>query len=113
MPPEVESKVFALTQQKANFDNLEPDKILGVLEMHESCGDRMINVMQVNPEDITKNKTRKFSKVGSALISSLSKFYNHEPIRVYSAHDAVDFYKKAGFVFCRPDTYSNEMILDA
>ena len=44
---------------------------------------------------VTKNDSPKYKKTGTAVVNSLKYIYKGRPIKVYSAVDAIGFYKKS------------------
>lgn len=90
---------FALTEQNKDFDNLDEEKILGLMLFSESVyPDDEITWLQVRPNTNTPNSwKRKYKGVGTAMINMLKDTNLKKDIRVKSADDAVEFYKKQGF----------------
>lgn len=90
---------IALTTQKDNFENLEPDKIIGLSLFSETKKpENEINWLQVDPESNTERKyEREYKGGGRAIVNYIQETYTDKPIYVQSAKDAINFYRKCGF----------------
>lgn len=90
---------LALTTQTSDFEKLEPNKILGVMQFAETRNpENEILFLEVNPETCrTFNFIRQYKKVGTRIIDYVKSKYSEKDIYVRSARNAVKFYKKNGF----------------
>lgn len=102
--------VYALTTQKENFAELQPKKILGLVEYQEGLGCDEINLLQVNPKyknyernfidklvNIIKGERVEYKNSGKSILDSLKSIYKNRRIDVDSATAATGFYEKNGF----------------
>ena len=88
-------KVYALTAQQKNFDNLEPSKILGLVKTSDFfCKDGEILYLQVNPANINIGDDKKpfYKKCGTAILDSLKKLYNRIQLTSADDVDVENFY---------------------
>ncbi|MCR5266586.1 MAG: hypothetical protein K6E29_08365 [Cyanobacteria bacterium RUI128] len=102
--------VYAITTQKKDFDNINPEQILGVAHITENANGlgHKIEVLQTNPEymfDRSTTAKREYKNVGKGLISFIKENFNDKPLYLYPTKDAVKFYEKQGF--------SSEKVLDS
>ena len=91
---------LALTSQKADFNRLKSNEILGVLMFTETkLHENEISWLEVRP-DIRKGarKIRDYKEVGSRLTKYVLEKYKNKDIFVQSALKAIPFYKKMGAV---------------
>ena len=112
--PNKSKHFYALTSQKDNFEHMNPDKILGVVQFNNISKYNRIDFLQVNPMYITgksksfisklfssKNSQKRnllsFSRIGSAILDSLKQLTD-KSIDLYSMPEAKGFYRKNGFV---------------
>lgn len=112
--PNKSKHYYALTSQKNNFEHINPDEILGVVEFNKKSKCNRIEFLQVNPKYITgksksfisklfslkSNENRKlppFARIGSAILDSLKQLTD-KSIDLYSVGGAKGFYRKNGFV---------------
>lgn len=112
--PDKSRHFYALTSQKENFEYMNSDKILGVVEFRNDSKYNRIEYLQVNPNYITgksknfisklfaskniKNeKLSPFTRIGSAILDSLKQLTD-KSIDLYSMPEAKGFYWKNGFV---------------
>ena len=100
LKPDVnENHCLILTTQKDNFENIDPQKVLGAMLFSEENMENELNWLQVQPKHNSKFKpvSRRYKGVGTALVSYLKAKFTDKPIYVYSSNTAIDFYKKLGF----------------
>lgn len=90
---------FALTTQKDNFKELDPNKILGLMLFSQTnAKEDEINWLQVRPNTSVKQTwKREFSGAGKGLVTFLKDTKLGKPIHVQADINAVEFYKKMGF----------------
>ena len=90
---------FAVTEQKDDYKDLDPNKILGLMLFSESkYNENEINWFQVRPDTNSVNsRNRKYKQVGKSLVDLLKEDYLNKPIYVKSSSEAVKFYTSQGF----------------
>ena len=90
---------FALTTQTKDFENLCPDKVLGLMLFSQTNNaEDEINWFQVRPNTNTKQTwKREYKKIGEAMVNLLKGIYFEKPIHVQSVPESVGFYKKMEF----------------
>lgn len=95
----IHMKTFALTQQNKDFENINPKKILGIVQAEPiSKYHYHIEHFQVNPKYIsTESKNPKFKKVGTTIINCIKSFKDLKMITLDSIPNAKDFYIKNHF----------------
>ncbi len=84
------ANIFAITSQTEDFDNLDPEKILSLVQT-EDCGRKKIYLRTL--EKAPKND--KYKKIGTATINALKEEYNK--ITLNSLKESVNFYIRCGF----------------
>lgn len=112
--------LYAVTKQKDNFNKLNNDDILGLVDFEAGKNSNEIAQLHVRPDCISekydnqgllylkniiykflgiKNKKgkRQFSHIGEAIITTLQSMYNDKPMELVSLSPARNFYKKYGF----------------
>lgn len=90
---------YVLTTQHENFDEMNPDEILGVTLFKETREKSKLELLQTNPKYIKKdNPNSEYNGIGSAIIDSLKSLHGKKPIECFAVKDAIDFYEKNGFV---------------
>ena len=95
---------FALTTQESNFENLDPNNILGLLQTSERLKDNYIEYLQTNPEYMLGAATRKFKGIGKTMMNAYMKMLGkNKTIHLDSTPNAADFYKRIGFITKEPD----------
>ncbi len=85
-------RVFALTTQKENFENLQSDEVLGLMniDLHKRKSElNYIETKPVNPD---------YNKVGSSLINYAKTLTNRISLTAGSKSLADKFYKPLGFI---------------
>ena len=95
-----QERFFGITEQKENFENLDHNKILGILQTRRnSSGKLEIENLQVSPETNFDAIVRKHKNVGRALLTGVKEIFKDEKEIVVNALDsAVPFYEKLGFI---------------
>ena len=117
-------KLYAVTLQNHSFENLYPNKVLGVayFNEHSDSLSREIEYLHTRPDCIspayqtTLKKIKKlfqklmfrnkqfvekqpaYKHVGQSLVSSMKELYPDKPIILYPLSEAISFYKKNGFI---------------
>lgn len=88
-----------LTLQGDNFENIEPEKVLGVSLFSEEDIENELNWLQVQPKNTARFQpvNREYKNVGTAIVNYIQNVYEGKPIFVNSSNTAIDFYKKLGF----------------
>ena len=88
---------LALTTQKSDYANLEPDKVLGLalFEEKDAVYDELA-WLQANPMTNHECKKRKYNNIGKSLVDYI-KTLTYKPIVVSSDDKAIEFYEKQGF----------------
>ena len=104
-------RVYAITTQDKNFDELKPNKILGFVEMFEHNGQNNVDMLylQAKPKKNYFSETpSNYNHIGKALVSEMQNVYHNKKISVYSVEEATPFYEYMGFVHeegGRPNSY--------
>ncbi len=93
------TKFYAITTQKDNFNNPKTDDMLAVAEVEELDKDKLeLKFLHVEPKhNNDSDSNSRFKYVGTALLDSLKNISKNKNIVVDSALSAVEFYKKNGF----------------
>jgi len=114
---------YAVTEQNKDFEKLNPNKILGLVEFKKNDGKHSNEIvfLQTNPKNISHHKSKnkpqnifaellsifslnksktEYKSIGSSIINSLKTLFPNEDIFLYSAEWAQGFYKKQGFKKC-------------
>lgn len=111
--------LYAVTNQKNNFKELDSNKILGMMLFKEGGANKThntIELLQVSPFDMSPkygSKLRKtFNKltdlifksrepehkhIGQSLLDGVKDMFGEKPIDLYAADDAIEFYIINGF----------------
>lgn len=92
-------RFFVLTNQKDNFNNLQPDEILATTEITAFPTSKKINIdfLQVDPENNYLARYRNYKNIGSALIEGIKNIFKGKEITVQSLPSALPFYLKNKF----------------
>ena len=95
-------KIFALTTQKQNFEELKANKILGVaLVERKPDGVLYLDYLQTNPKYIKENALLpKYKNIGTAILNCIKQEPKVKCIKAESVPAAFDFYLKNDF---KPD----------
>ena len=98
-------EIYALTSQASGFENLEGEKILGLVHVAPFYDTPMfIEHLQVNPEQLPMYSQYLFKKepiykgIGTAIINSLKQLSDKISCFPASEKSVKDFYIKNGFV---------------
>ena len=93
-------KVYTLTIQNNDFNNIDSEKILGIAQTSKQDSQSInLEYLQVRPEYTHLNSQRKFKQVGSSIIDCLKKIECVTRINVVSILEEVDFYILNGFFY--------------
>lgn len=109
---------FALTSQKKDFHKMEPEKVLGLVEMTKGPEENYINFLQVHPDNITQKPMGKVMKkvltlltgkknnldvpeneykgIGTFILNSI-KNISDKSLSFYATDNEMSFFKKNGF----------------
>ena len=98
------SKVFALTLQVDNFESLNSEKILGMVEVDEKVNNNIfIRHIQADPEEIF-SRSRTYSQIGTEILNSLKGLYNKITVHPTKSKTVKHFYEINGFKACKDDS---------
>ncbi|MCQ2754977.1 MAG: GNAT family N-acetyltransferase [bacterium] len=101
-------KIYALTSQTKDFENLDPDDLLGVVLVN--CADdkyNTINFLQTNPYfEYIRGYSRFFKGIGKSIIRCIKREAKDKGLKTFSTRDAVTFYKKYGFESSPTEIYA-------
>ena len=104
-----DSKFYAMTLQQSNFEELEPEKVLGVTEVSKKDESTIkINYLQVDPSNTRNKASAKFKRLGTNFLNYIKNIYPNNDIYLRSTDSAKKFYKFNGFVKFKKNT--NEYI---
>ncbi len=103
---------YALTTQTKDFNKLDSEQILGLVQVEPDVHYNEINYLQVLPTQNYSNPEREYKNVGSSIIDTITKIYPNKKIMLYSTDAALNFYKKIGFVQDESEKRYNKMYLD-
>lgn len=107
---ESKKKVYILTSQKGNLNNVAADKILGICEVSPQKDSLIVNYLETSPQYASFIKDRYIKGVGKALMNMIKVVYNDLDIMLSSVSYATGFYKKLGFKPMYPGKNANIMI---
>lgn len=90
---------FILTKQDKDFNNLDEDKILGILQAVRLYLKKDIKIenLQVNPNTNFDSSTRNYKQVGHQLIEYIKTRFQGRKIYLQANRNAIPFYEKHGF----------------
>ena len=92
-------KVYALTTQLSELENLNPKEIQGVVEIIPTMtSDLFITYLQIDPKNDHDNPDRIFSKVGTEILNTIKKLFPQKKLITIAGNNSQDFYNKNGFV---------------
>lgn len=92
-----DSAIYALTSQSSDFNNLNKDKILGVIHTSHYLNNPMfIEHIQAN-SNILKMVKPEFKGIGTAILNSLKLISDNVSCFPSREKSVKDFYKKNGF----------------
>lgn len=91
---------YAATTQKDNFETLDFQKIIGLINVITDTETKMneIKYFQVNPNTNHTAKNRPFFDVGRAIHRCILKIFTDRKIFLYPDDDAISFYIKCNYV---------------
>ena len=90
---------MAVTKQKQDFEMLNENDILGVLQTRRTKEKKLeIENLQVSPTANYNAINRDFMKIGSALLDSVKQIFSDKEIFVTVKEGTTPFYKKNGFI---------------
>lgn len=92
-------KYYALTTQKDNFKKIQPECILGVVQVNDDKVSDSIEIdyLEVNPDEQYGSEFRRYKHVGKALLSSIFKLFRDKQVaKVYALEEAIPFYSALG-----------------
>ncbi|MBQ3102445.1 GNAT family N-acetyltransferase [bacterium] len=91
--------LYMATEQADSFECLDEKKVLGAVVFDEGKRENHIELLQVEPNNLARNtKSAKWRRVGTSIVNNLQQMFSAKPMTVFSAGDAIGFYKKTGFV---------------
>ncbi len=92
-------RFFAITSQKQDFDNLNPENTLAVVKITKKSPKLVgLEFLQVNPNHNYNAEYPNYKRVGAAIIDSLKSLFKGNRIEVSSDYNAISFYEKQGFL---------------
>lgn len=101
-----ESRFFALTTQKNNFEKLETDDVLALALISKESKKRVdLKYLQVDPENNYFSNERRYEGIGSGILYSICKLFENKDIFLLSARTACEFYKLQGFKQIKNTTF--------
>ena len=109
---------FALTSQNKDFHKMDPEKVLGLVEMTKGTEENYINFLQVHPDNMTQKPMGKVMKkfltllngkknnldvpgneykgIGTSILDSMKKI-SDKSLSFYATDTEMSFFKKNGF----------------
>lgn len=103
---------FAITTQKENFENMNPDNILGLMQTSKRCPDNYVEFIQTKPEFKFGETPRTFKNIGKALLNAFfATLGTNKTIHLDTNHESAKFYKKLGFICISNDPDIEEQSL--
>lgn len=91
-------RFFALTNQFQNFENLDSDKILGLVQIKEKSPKlNEIVYLQTEPQNMHGEARQKYKYIGSTIIDALRNLFPFRDIELNPIDSSYQFYKKYGF----------------
>ena len=97
-------QVFALTTQARNFENLDPDSVLGLAEINTEDKRKYHNVylerLQTNPEYLDAYEKPQYRGIGTSIHKCLFKEYqgNRITLNAVPLTSVLEHYEKNGYV---------------
>ena len=96
-------KIYALSSQRQNFDQLISDDILGIAEFKkDGANTGNLNFLQVDPDLIMSYDKPRYKYIGTGILNSLKSLYS-KAITLTSVYSAALFYEKNGFKLIKPE----------
>ncbi len=91
--------LYMATTQGDSFEKLDENQVLGAVVFDEGKDENHIELLQVEPNNLArKGKSATWKKIGASIVNNLQTMFSDKPMSVFSAGDAIGFYKKTGFV---------------
>lgn len=92
------NKIFALTSQMEDFENLNPSKILGVADIRVlgSKGNIFLELLKVNPF-LKGEQNPDIKKIGTAILDSLKEKFSRILLVSLDKPEVKDFYRRNAF----------------
>lgn len=103
--------LYALTEQLNNYEKLQPEKVLGLVEVKDNSDNYKINYIQVRSDCICSKRDKSFCGIGTALMKYVINLAGDKNIYLNSVKKAIDFYTKFGFKVIQDDLKEPLMIL--
>ncbi len=97
------SDVYILTSQIKNLGNLKPDKILGLAEVTAIDNTCSLDYLQTRPDSMYSKSERKYKHVGEYLLNYVTGKFGKKNLYLRSTENAIEFYKKYGFIIAQAD----------
>lgn len=98
------SKIYALTLQKENFNILDWSQILGLSEVSRKGKKKIeIDFLQVMPKIAGKNTDKQYFDVGSSIVRMLQWKPENTHIMAKADYRAANFYEKMNFEIISPN----------
>lgn len=97
-------QVFALTTQARNFENLDPDSVLGLAEINTKDKKKLHTVyierLQTNPEYLDAYEKPQYRGIGTSIHKCLFKEYqgNRITLNAVPLTSVLEHYEKNGYV---------------
>ena len=94
------NKIYALTTQITDLENLNPKDIQGVLEIMPtmfSQEDLYISYFEINPKNIHSNPEKIYSKIGTEILDTIKRLFPKKKLLIVAGNDSQKFYEKNGF----------------
>ena len=101
-------KFYALTQQKKDFEQLNPKDILSLVQIIDNGKDRIkISFLETNPKYAYASKNSIFKHIGSAMLNAIESMFENRDFYINATDESIPFYEKCGYVKTVENT--NEM----
>lgn len=96
------ARFFGLTKQNSDYENLNPNKVLGVCEItKKSEHTNEIEYLQVHPRFVYPCGPRPIKRIGTAILDCIKEFSNKITLR--ASYNSGKFYKKNDFTEINPE----------
>ena len=91
-------RVFAITEQKDNYDKLRAEKILSIAETTD-LKETVVNIdfLETHRDQASGAKNPKYIHLGTTMINCIKSMFKGKTLELYSTNDALGFYLKNGF----------------
>ncbi len=103
---------YALTAQTKDFDKLDSEQILGLVQVEPDLHCNEIKYLQVLPTQNYSNPEREYKNLGSSIVNTIMKLFPEKKLMLYSSNSAINFYKKLGFTQDKSETRFNKFFFD-